>query len=248
VRESRGCVTRTSICHIGEKCARTHKHAKLLPGNTKVRGKKIHLFRMDEPRSPKAYIFGNSLAVFQSFLGHSTSGSRRNTWQALDIFTAALEETFRAPHPVVLIGAKGRRCDYHSGCNVDVAKNSLLDYLSRLSLDSISVASERRLISKSSYYMRELISCSLFCQSSEYTCKSTSKSCTTRCATPSFPLVPSFDPLQFLLVLKFLIYSPRMNFMRMHANFSRPFFTLSPLSSPPLADSGFHANIRTHGM
>jgi len=48
------------------------------------------------------------------------------------------------------------------------------------------------------------------------------KSCTTRCTIPS--LVPSFDPPRFL-VLKFLIYSPRTNFMRMHANFSPPFFT-----------------------
>jgi hypothetical protein len=92
--------------------ARAHKHVKLLPGDTKVRGKKIHLFRMDGPRSPKAYIFGNSLALFQSFLGHSTSASRRNTWQALDIFSAVLEGTFRAPHPAALIGAKEMRLSY----------------------------------------------------------------------------------------------------------------------------------------
>jgi len=158
VRDSHVCV-RAFVTSANK--ARARAHARAREGTSwewdKGPGEKIHLSRMDEPRSPGAYIFGNSGSfpkLPRSFdLVAETHGS-------LSIYSA-LEGTFRALHPAVLIGARSRRRDYHTGSSMSTLENIffwILFYHLFLNSD-ICPASKRRSIPKSSYYkMCKLIS------------------------------------------------------------------------------------------
>lgn len=87
---------------------------KLLPGDTKVLREKIHLDKIDEPRSAKAYDFGNSLAVFQSFFGQSTRLIACKTHGNLSIYSLKLW-ALETLCPARLIRINGRTCNY-CGC------------------------------------------------------------------------------------------------------------------------------------
>lgn len=80
---------------------------KLLPGTQRFWEKKIHLGRIDEPRSAKAYDFGNSLAVFQNFFGQSTSLIACKTHGNLSIYSLELWtlETLR-PARLIRLGRR----------------------------------------------------------------------------------------------------------------------------------------------
>lgn len=81
---------------------------KLLPGTQRFWKKKIHLGRIDEPRSAKAYDFGNSLAVFQNFFGQSTSLIACKTHGNLSIYHSLELWTLETLRSARLIRINGR--------------------------------------------------------------------------------------------------------------------------------------------
>jgi len=128
-RGNAGIVKCKLLCARGLWCMCTHMHThtnehpshrramhvattvKLLPGDTKVLREKIHLGRIDEPRSAKAYDFGNSLAVFQSFFGQSPCLIACKTHGNLSIYSLELW-ALKTLRPARLIKINGRACNY----------------------------------------------------------------------------------------------------------------------------------------
>lgn len=102
--------------------------------DTKVpREKKIHLGRIDQPRSAKAYDFGNSLAVFQSFFGQSTSLIVCKTHGNLSIYS--LEPwPLEILRPARLIRINGRTCNYCVNTRSPIRRRMLSKFVSPSSI------------------------------------------------------------------------------------------------------------------